>query len=148
VDGAKESLYSRLRLETPGPGYQHFPSNPKCRYDEEYFRQLTSEVLRTSSSGQIHFQKLSGEARNESLDCRIYATGAVEILKPDWAQVKASLEVKAENDWREKEQKRHDLLIAPIPDLRNADVPAPPDLDLSALASRINQGSRKWMNIT
>ena len=45
IDGAKDSLYSRLRLLEPGAAYQHFPSNVKCRYDFEYFRQLTSEVL-------------------------------------------------------------------------------------------------------
>ncbi len=146
VDGAKESLYSRLRLDEPGPGYQHFPNNDKCRYDEEYFRQLTVEVIRTSPSGQAYFTKPNEESRNESLDCRIYAAAGVEILKPDWAKVKASLAAKPQNDWREKEEGIKAALNLPIPDLRGVEVPEKPDIDMDALRSKL-ENAPKWMNI-
>lgn len=41
VDEAKGILYSRLREQTLGPGYCHFPEGEG--YEEEYFRQLTAE---------------------------------------------------------------------------------------------------------
>ncbi|CAK0773058.1 hypothetical protein WCLP8_4950001 [uncultured Gammaproteobacteria bacterium] len=43
VDAAKESIYSRLRLKEPGPGYCHFPLDR----DAEWFRQLTAEKITT-----------------------------------------------------------------------------------------------------
>jgi phage terminase large subunit GpA-like protein len=33
----KDALASRLEIATPGPGYIHFPSNPECGFDEEFF---------------------------------------------------------------------------------------------------------------
>jgi phage terminase large subunit GpA-like protein len=147
VDGPKESLYSRLRLNEPGPGFQHFPNNAVSRYDEEFFRQLTVEIVRTSPSGQTYFAKPNAEARNEALDIRTYCSAAVEILKPDWARVKASLDLPPQNDWRDQREKiKIAAMELEIPDLRGVEVPKPADLELSSLAAKVDQGSKRWMN--
>ena len=73
----------RLKLEKPGPGYCHFPLDGKG-YDEKYFKGLTSEkkVMRYKM-GKAYFAwelKDRGQhKRNEALDCRNYATAAIEI---------------------------------------------------------------------
>lgn len=86
VDTGKSWLMDRLKLETPGPGYCHFPLEARKGYDEKYFKGLTSEkkVLRYKM-GRPYFAwelKDKGEhKRNEALDCRNYATAAIEITQ-------------------------------------------------------------------
>ncbi len=84
ADTGKEAVYSRLALAEPGPGYCHFPIG--CGFDDEFFKGLVSEKRvvklragrRTTEWKQIR-------ARNEPLDCFVYATAAMEILIPDFA---------------------------------------------------------------
>ena len=87
VDTGKENLFHQLRKEHEGPGYCHFPRAVEKGYDASYFRGLTSEkrVMRFDQ-GRRHlvWVKRSG-ARNEPLDCRIYARAALEILNPNLA---------------------------------------------------------------
>ncbi len=78
----KGELYSLLRLEKPvdgepfPKGYCHFPM-----YDEEYFKQITAERLVTRSMRGFakHEWELT-RARNEALDCRIYAMACLNAL--------------------------------------------------------------------
>lgn len=81
VDTAKAVIYGRLRIDAPGPGYCHFPEREP--YDEEFFRQLTAEkvVLRQSPNGyhrRVWVRRHNRRA--ETLDCRVYATAALEGL--------------------------------------------------------------------
>lgn len=79
VDAAKEVVYSRLRVEEPGPGYCHFP----LERDQEYFDQLTAEKRTTKYvQGRPKLVWSQIRKRNEALDCRVYATAAYVILKP------------------------------------------------------------------
>ena len=84
VDTGKSWLMDRLKLEEPGPGFCHFPREDGRGYDEKYFKGLTSEkkVMRYKM-GRPYFAwelKDRGEhRRNEALDCRNYATAAIEI---------------------------------------------------------------------
>jgi phage terminase large subunit GpA-like protein len=88
---AKSELYSRLRLVPPTQesgepfpaGYCHFP-----RYEEDYFRQLTSE-----SFIKGHWV-LGSNRRNETLDARVYSRAAASIYGIDRF---------AERHWRELE---------------------------------------------
>jgi len=80
---AKDTIYSRLNLAEPGPGYSHFPV--KQIYNSDYFHQLTVEkrVLRYRQNRAYHaYDKPSGE-RNEALDCRVYALAALYIINPN-----------------------------------------------------------------
>lgn len=81
VSKAKSETYAYLRLEPPEDkvsypaGYMHFPD-----YDESYFKQLTAEELvrRKTKSGYYHYEWKKVRERNEALDCRCYARGAVD----------------------------------------------------------------------
>lgn len=86
VDTGKSWLMDRLKIEKEGPGYCHFPKEDSRGYDEKYFKGLTSEkkVLRYKK-GKAYFTwepKDRGiHKRNEPLDCRNYATAAIEITQ-------------------------------------------------------------------
>jgi phage terminase large subunit GpA-like protein len=95
VDEIKSTLYSRLTLDEPGPGFCHFPLAPE--WDEEWFKQLTAEkrVLRVVR-GTPKYEWIKTRPRNEVLDCRVYATGALAILNPAWRRVKSRMETRFE----------------------------------------------------
>jgi phage terminase large subunit GpA-like protein len=76
---AKEAIYSRIRIELPGPRYMHFPLS----YPKQYFDQLTAEKLMTTYSHgfprKIWVKKLG--VRNEALDIRVYNLAAMAYLE-------------------------------------------------------------------
>ena len=86
VDAGKALLYQRLRHNTKGPNYCHFPANEEAGYDETYFKGLTSEKMvvrfRKGRSVTVWELKDSKYKRNEPLDLRNYATAALEIANP------------------------------------------------------------------
>lgn len=85
VDAAKDLLLSRLKVEEEGPGYCHFPREQDKGYDQAFFNGLTSEqrILRYHKGRpKVEWVKRSG-TRNEPLDCRNYATAALEIVNPN-----------------------------------------------------------------
>lgn len=86
VDTLKELFFSRLKVEDPGPGYCHFPIGAEKGHDRAYYLGLTSEkkVLRyRKGRPYIEWVKRASGVRNESLDCRGYASAALEIFNPD-----------------------------------------------------------------
>lgn len=94
VNSAKESLYSRLKINYVGPGYCHFPIEADKGYDEGYFKGLVSErrVVRFHKGRpKVEWVKPSG-ARNEPLDLRNYATAAQKILNPNFEALAAMQE--------------------------------------------------------
>ncbi|MDD0852986.1 phage terminase large subunit family protein [Halobacteriovorax sp. GB3] len=83
----KRQIYGYLRSQVPTEaeilenghpsGFMHFP-----QYDEEYFKMLTAEVLK-SKRNKAGFTKYFWEKirdRNEALDCRVYSIAALESL--------------------------------------------------------------------
>lgn len=77
-DTIKTVIYSRLKFNEPGPGYYHFHAS----LEEEYFEQLTAEKQVTRyHRGFAHREwvKKPG-ARNEALDCEVYAYAALQFL--------------------------------------------------------------------
>jgi phage terminase large subunit GpA-like protein len=78
VDTAKDTVFSRMRLENPGPGYMHLPA----WVDDEYMAQLTAEkALRKYKKGVgtvREYVKL--RERNEGLDLEVYALAALHML--------------------------------------------------------------------
>jgi len=91
ADTGKEAVYSRLALAEPGPGYCHFPIGRG--FDDEYFKGLVSEkrVVIVRAGRRVTVWK-QVRARNEPLDCRVYATAAMEILTPDFTALAAAEE--------------------------------------------------------
>ncbi|MDF7673532.1 phage terminase large subunit family protein [Acetobacteraceae bacterium ESL0709] len=84
VDEAKVVIYRRIAqtigaTSCHGPGYMHIPEDR----DEDWFKQLTSESLVTRK-GNVNCREWvkPSKARNEALDCRVYAYAALQIMKP------------------------------------------------------------------
>jgi phage terminase large subunit GpA-like protein len=78
VDQAKALIYSRLKMLEAGPGYIHFPRD--ASFDDEYFAQLTSEKLVQKIRGTRPYTEwVQTRARNEALDCKVYALAALRL---------------------------------------------------------------------
>jgi phage terminase large subunit GpA-like protein len=76
VDTAKDALYARLRIETPGPGCVHFPTIDGI--DQAFFDQLVAEHVVTKKREGRAFRQwiLPPHKRNEALDCFCLAMAA------------------------------------------------------------------------
>ena len=96
-DTIKTTLFGRLKHNERGAGYLHFHMDVKV----EYFEQLTAEkqALRYNRSGfptREWVKKPS--ARNEALDCLVYAYAALNLMyqrydrRTMWDQLEARLE--------------------------------------------------------
>jgi phage terminase large subunit GpA-like protein len=96
-DTVKTTLFGRLKHNEPGPGFLHF----HMKTTGEYFEQLTAEkqVLRYNRGGfptREWVKKPS--ARNEALDCLVYAYAAVNLMyqrydrRTIWDQLEKRLE--------------------------------------------------------
>ena len=89
VDESKLIVYKRLGITTKGAGYCHFPDSR----DPEWFNELTAETLRTRySKGHPIREWHKTRARNEALDCRVYALAAMKIINPNFVRLAGKLE--------------------------------------------------------
>lgn len=95
TDTAKATLYGRLRLTEPGPGYVHLGRWMPA----EVFEQLTAERLVTKyhkGRPRLEWMKPGGR-RNEALDCAVYALAAAHHLgmprwrEPDWSRLEGRI---------------------------------------------------------
>jgi len=92
VDEFKGNLLARLLVDNPGPGHCHFPREPERGYDAAYFAGLLSEkrvVIQRGGVKKVEWKKVKD--RNEPLDCRVYASAALEILAPNLDQLAAQV---------------------------------------------------------
>lgn len=92
VDSAKELfLMSRVKIETPGPGYCHWPEDGN--YPRDYFEQLTSErrVITYSHGRPAHRWTLKKGTRNEALDLRVYGLALINLMHPQWQALAARI---------------------------------------------------------
>ena len=80
VDCAKDTVFSRLKISEPGPGYYHFPATEV--FNDEFFAQLAGEVsqtrMRNGSPYRIWVPKRN--VRHEVWDCARYALAAKASL--------------------------------------------------------------------
>lgn len=84
----KDMLFPMLKVEEAGAGYCHFPTG----YDAEYFKQLTAEKRvkkvkkfdKNDPHGYSQWVYKKIRARNEALDCRVYAMAAAFWLNPNF----------------------------------------------------------------
>lgn len=105
VDDLKAELYGFLNKSMPDvglvpKGYCHFPRE----YGRKYFQGLMSEEripFRTPGRApRSKWQKIKGVQRNEPLDCRIYATGALYVFKEKFKEG-LGLEKDVEMTWED-----------------------------------------------
>ena len=99
VDLAKETLYSRSQIETPGDKYLNFPNN----LDTNWFEGFCSEVQVTKHKNgrpYLVWQTLPG-VRNEVLDTAVYAFAAAHIAgmgRINWSSLERNLKESVTND--------------------------------------------------
>lgn len=92
TEAAKDMIMGSLQVKEQGPGYCHFPGH----YPEEYFKQLLAEKrIEKFEKGKKEIRYVPLRARNEALDCRVYATAALEYMEPDWETLQAQHNEKA-----------------------------------------------------
>ena len=85
VDEGKAMVMRRLARAEAGPGYMHAPVDR----DAEWFKQITAEKLVTRYvKGQpVREWHKPDRARNEALDCRVYALAALKISPPSFKRL-------------------------------------------------------------
>ena len=78
VDNIKDLLFGRLAIQSEGAGYCHFPASRS----DEYFKQLAAseKIVTKYHKGFPRREFVKTRTRNEALDCRVYAIGALAIL--------------------------------------------------------------------
>ena len=95
TDTIKETLFARMKLESHGAGFMHYPT-PKANdddrgYDDDHFEQLTAEraitVYEKGKRKRSWVLKKKGR-RNEALDLRVYAIAVISVLNPRWKTLK------------------------------------------------------------
>jgi phage terminase large subunit GpA-like protein len=100
TDTAKDSIFSRLKIEDAGARFIHFPI--KRGFNEAYFKQLCSEKLQTyMEKGQVRRKWIKQFERNEALDLEVYNLAAMDILKPKITKIRAAVIPKQEVTTRE-----------------------------------------------
>lgn len=85
TDEAKLVVSRRLESDKVGPGYCHFP----IQRETDWFKQVTSEKLivkHIKGQPKREWHK-PDRARNEALDCRVYALAALKIMSPNLTRV-------------------------------------------------------------
>lgn len=113
-------LETRIKLVGTGPGRMHWPETVR----PDYWEQLTAEVKAPSKTNRHRKTwQPKGGARNEGLDCEVYALHAARSQKTNLMQ---------EGHWAaiENRMRQRSLLADPIPDLLaqadpEVDTPAP-----------------------
>jgi phage terminase large subunit GpA-like protein len=99
-DTVKTTLFGRLKHNEPGPGYLHF----HAQTGGEYFEQLTAEkqTLRYVKGFPVREWVKKPSARNEALDCLVYAYAALNRMyqrydrRTIWDQLETRLQKPAE----------------------------------------------------
>lgn len=123
VDAAKDAIYARLRIQTAGAGFCHFPKGR----DPDWFAQLTAESVQTVFKKGFPtrvWQKKPG-VRNEALDCRVYAYAALQSLNVAWSRFR-------------------DLRPPVVPPPADAPPMLPPPPPQVALQSPVHRGRRVY----
>lgn len=98
VDTIKSVIYARLKHNEPGPGYVHFHADLPA----DYFEQLTAEkqVTRYVKGFPVREWVKKSGARNEALDCAVYAYAALQSVylrynrRTVWDQFERGLKLK------------------------------------------------------
>lgn len=83
TETAKDTIFARLQIEAPGPGYVHFSD----ALDYDFFKQLCAEQCLTKYKGGRPYriwEKKRQDARNEALDLMVGNLAVIELLNPNF----------------------------------------------------------------
>ena len=115
---AKDTIFARLRIKPEGDGessgalggprFMHFPRGQG--YTDDYFLQLTAEVLRRRKEKGITIESYEKiRDRNEALDIRVYFLAVIDILKPNLSAIGKRLQEAAKGHQGGEEPKEYVL---------------------------------------
>jgi phage terminase large subunit GpA-like protein len=97
----KKLVFDRLKNEEDEAAYCHFPAGRTVGY----FEQLTAEELATRFHKGFKRQEfVQIRRRNEALDCRCYATAALELLDVDLKGQRLAMEARYAEEQAERER--------------------------------------------
>lgn len=96
TDTAKDLVYGRLLVTQPGPGYVHFTKE----LPDAFYKQLTAESrMPTKTARGLEYRWVNVKrARNEVLDCTVYAIFCTHVLDlhryidVQWSRIEKALE--------------------------------------------------------
>lgn len=150
TDEAKLIVMRRLASQVIGPGYCNFPPDR----DQEYFKQLTAEKLMTRYvKGQpIREWHKPDKARNEALDCRVYALAALKIMQPSFKRLaeryKDTETPKTEEKEPVKTVKKTVEKPAEIPqeEAKQTAEQTKPIIKRTSAAAKARKGRKSWAN--
>ncbi len=93
TDTAKEVVFTRLKIDNPGPGYYHYNQYA----DQDYFEQLLSEkkVMKKVGGFYVPVWEEIPNRRHEDLDCEVLNLAALRISKPNLEKIYNDLKEKA-----------------------------------------------------
>lgn len=132
VDEAKLTVMRRLAVAKPGPGYCHVPVGR----GEEWFTGITSEklVTRYVKGFPVREWHKADKARNEPLDCRVYALAALKITNPSLKRLAQRLAVPEAEPESEEPQIEHTTFKQPN------ETPELTDMEVRAVQYVVNAG--------
>jgi phage terminase large subunit GpA-like protein len=114
VDVLKDLVYARMKIEKDGPGYMHYTRSSRTQgelpvNDSDYFAQMTSEQIKSKNRNgyPMRYWFLPPGARNEALDCRVYATAALLALSPSPTKMLERLREELV-EWAKEYRSKHD----------------------------------------
>jgi len=101
-DTIKSTVFARLKLNEPGPGYLHF----HAELPSDYFDQLTAEkqITRYVKGFPVREWVKKSGARNEALDTLVYGYAALQWLytrysrRTIWSQLEEKLCIKSKQE--------------------------------------------------
>jgi phage terminase large subunit GpA-like protein len=116
VDEAKLIVMRRLAKNEFGPGYCHVPADR----EDEWFKQITAEKLLTKYvKGQPKREWTKPDkARNEALDCRVYAYAALKIMNPSFKRLAERLKVPENVKFESKTEEKRPEIEEKRPEIR------------------------------
>lgn len=137
TQGIKDTLFSRLMLKEPGPGYLHWPKTND--FDKEYFKQLTAEkkTIQTkgANKGKEMWEAPEG-ARNEPWDINVGMIAAMEAANYTEAKLRS---IARDNARRRAEM---NLPPKPAPVVQNLDaLKAPANMPPPITASELKEAA-------
>jgi phage terminase large subunit GpA-like protein len=96
ANATKHELFAMLKNELPGPRYIHFAED-YC--DDEFFKQLTTEVAVTKYTGLVSYivyEKPKRTDHNEAIDLMYYALCAIYHVNANYEAVKINMDRQAQ----------------------------------------------------
>jgi phage terminase large subunit GpA-like protein len=97
VNSAKDTINTYMKTKEVGPGFMHYPMKEDV-YNEAYWNQLTAESRDKATGRWSKFR-----TRNEAIDVRVYALGALKILEHefypdgfDWDDIEEEFYIRVE----------------------------------------------------